>query len=640
MRRSRSIAAVGLLLAAAGTVAESGSAGAAGGGRLISSGSVTVSTLPGLEGVDGLANPEFPVGTEAEGAGGGTTPSAGKSVDPAKVVAAGAELKRTFAGLNHRNNRLANGGNQFSLEPPDQALCVGPNHVVEAVNDVFRVFAKDGTPATGVLSLNQFFGYAPVIVRPNGPFGPFITDPVCHYDADTGRYFLVVLTLDQDAANGQFTGTNHLDIGVSQTSDPTGAWTRYSLAVQNDGTGGTPNHHCDPEVTPPAGMTNPSACIGDYPHIGADATGIYLTTNEYSFFSDGSNGGAGYTGSQIYAISKRHLAAGAAAPNLVVFESPKLGPFNSFTVWPAISPGGGASTANGGTEYFLSSTLGDGSETGNTAASEKRIGAWAITNTASLDSAAPALKLTNKLINADKYALPPKATQKPGDSPLRDCLNDTADTFGPGVPCGAALFGLPPQNETLSTLDSSDTRMQQVVYANGMVWGSLGTAITVKDRPLAGVLWVGVQPTWDGGKFKPETKKSGYVGLKDNSVTYPAIGVSSSGKVVMAATVSGDNHYPSAAYVVLNGSKPTLTIASEGVGPTDGFSGTVSVGGGRTRWGDYGAVAMDGATLWLASESIEQTCNFSQWLASPIGSCGGTRTTLANWGTRITALQL
>jgi hypothetical protein len=26
----------------------------------------------------------------------------------------------TFAGLNHRNQRLANGGNQFSLEPPDQ----------------------------------------------------------------------------------------------------------------------------------------------------------------------------------------------------------------------------------------------------------------------------------------------------------------------------------------------------------------------------------------------------------------------------------------------------------------------------------------------------------------------------------------
>src|SRR5262245_42718234 len=40
------------------------------------------------------------------------------SSGPATVVA-------SFDGLNHRNQRLANGGNQFSLEPPDQGLCVG-----------------------------------------------------------------------------------------------------------------------------------------------------------------------------------------------------------------------------------------------------------------------------------------------------------------------------------------------------------------------------------------------------------------------------------------------------------------------------------------------------------------------------------
>ena len=60
-------------------------------------------------------------------------------------------------------------------------------------------------------------------------------------------------------------------------------------------------------------MTNPAACIGDFPHIGADRYGVYLTTNEYSFFSDGSNGGAAYTGSQIYAFSKSQLVAGASS---------------------------------------------------------------------------------------------------------------------------------------------------------------------------------------------------------------------------------------------------------------------------------------------------------------------------------------
>ena len=60
------------------------------------------------------------------------------------------ELARTesslsFHGLNHRDQRLANGGNQFSLEPPDQALCVGNGYTVESVNSVLRVYElRDG----------------------------------------------------------------------------------------------------------------------------------------------------------------------------------------------------------------------------------------------------------------------------------------------------------------------------------------------------------------------------------------------------------------------------------------------------------------------------------------------------------------
>ncbi|MEP7113252.1 MAG: hypothetical protein ABI862_08305 [Ilumatobacteraceae bacterium] len=635
------------LLAGPVVIVESGQAvHAAGGGRLTSAGSVTLSNLSGVIGTDGLANPEVPAAEGDEGGGTQPTPDPAPRVRGAGVRAAGDEISVTFAGLNHRQNRLANGGNQFSLEPPDQALCVGPSHVLEAVNDVLRVYTKDGLPASPVISLNEFFGYTPAINRTTGEFGAFATDPICHFDADSGRFFFVMLTLDQDPVLGQFTGKNRLDIAVSNTDDPTGTWTRYKLPVQDDGTEGTPDHNCDPEVTPPPGMTNPSACIGDFPHIGTDKYGVYLTTNEYSFFSDGSNGGAGYTGSQIYALSKAQLVAGAPSPTMVQFESPVLGPFKSFTVWPAISPVGKASLESGGTEFFLSSTLGDGSETGNNAPSENRIGVWAITNTSSIDSATPNLRLSNKLIKADTYTFPPKATQKVGPSPLRDCLNDTQDTFGPGVPCGLAVFGLPPANppEVLAVLDSSDTRINQVVYTDGRLYSALGTGVRVGGSTRAGVLWVNVQPKIKRGVLKEaEVKKSGYVAIRDNDVIYPAVGVSSSGKVVMAATVSGDDHYPSASYTVLSDRNPTVRIISEGVGPQDGFSATVSVGGGRARWGDYGAVAMDGDTLWLASESIEQSCTFEEWLGSPtsgLGSCNGTRTTLANWGTRVSALQI
>jgi hypothetical protein len=645
MKRLRCLCLAAVLVGPMVVVGSTQAAHAAGGGRLTSAGSVTVSSLTGVVGVDGINNPETHNVENDEGAGDGRKAGPSPRVQSSNVKPAGADLALTFAGLNHRDQRLANGGNQFSLEPPDQALCVGPNHVLEAVNDALRVFTKAGAAASPVISLSEFFGYTPTINRTTGEFGAFITDPVCYFDAESGRFFLAVLTLDQDPTSGDFTGTNRLDIAVSKTDDPTAAWNLYKLAVQDDGTEGTPNHGCDPGSNLPPDVTNPAACIGDFPHMGTDKFGFYMTTNEYSFFSDGSNGGAAYTGSQIYAFSKAQLEAGAAAPTMVSFESPVLGPFRSFTVWPAISPVGQASPASGGTEFFLSSTLGDGSETGNLAPSENRIGVWAITNTSSIDTATPSLRLSNKLIKADTYTLPPKATQKDGPSPLRDCLNDTADTFGPGVPCGLALFGLPPADppEGLATLDSSDTRMNQVVFTNGRLFGAVGTGVQVGGSTRAGVLWVNVEPTIKNGALKGAlVKRSGYVAVRGNDVIYPAVGVSSSGKVVIAATVSGNDHYPSASFTVITDKKPTVQIISEGVGPQDGFSGTLSLGGARPRWGDYGATVMDGDTLWVASETIEQSCTFAEYIGdfSAIGSCGGTRTALANWATRVSALNI
>jgi hypothetical protein len=642
MKRLRYLS-VALLVAAPLIVESTHAAQAAGGGRLVSAGSVTLSGLGAAGGVDGISNPEIHATGEADaGAGSSSNRGPAPEVRAASVAAAGSEIGVTFQGLNHRDQRLASGGNQFSLEPPDQALCVGPNHVVESVNDAVRVFSKTGAAVTPTVSLSEFFGYPPTINRTTGVYAPELTDPICHFDADTGRFFLAALTLDLDTATGDLTGKNRLDIAVSDTSDPTGSWTRYKLAVQNDGTDGTPNHNCDADPNPPATMTNPAACIGDFPHIGTDKYGVYLTTNEYSFFGDGTNGGAAYTGSQIYAFSKSQLEAKAASPAMVQFENPALGPFRSFTVWPAISPAGQSATGSGGTEYFLSSTLGDGSETGNTAATENRIGVWAITNTSSIDSANPHLRLSNRLVKADTYTMSPDATQKNGPTPLRDCLNDTSDLLGPGLGCWYLFLDPPaPPQQSFGILNSSDTRMNQVVYSGGHLYSAFGTGVRIGNSTRAGVLWVDVAPKVERGVLKEaEVKNSGYVGLRNNDVIYPAVGVSASGKVVMAATVTGKDHYPSASYTVLNDKHPTVKIISEGVGPQDGFTEYPVIGGNRSRWGDYGAVAMDGNTLWLASESIEQSCTLDQYLTGAIGSCGGTRTALANWSTRVSALNI
>ncbi len=624
-----------LLIAAGSGVAMSGGPYT----RQIAPSGATAFVQPGLEGGEGLQWPEL------GGAGSGepglppypgaivnrsySTPGAhGVSAQSGKKAKSNPELVLSFDGLNHRDQRLANGGNQFSVEPPDQGLCAGNGFVLESVNDVLRAYDTSGNALIGVVDLNTFYGYPAAIDRSKPPgdprFGPSITDPSCHYDPDTQRWFHVVLTLDVNPVTGDFLGPNHLDIAVSQTADPTGAWTIFRLPVQNDGTDGTPDHGCS--LHPDGSGHGP--CLGDYPHVGADAYGFYITTNEYSFF------GPEYKSANIYAFSKRALAAGGPV-TAVQFDTPTAAAGNpGFTVWPAISPAGQYRMDTGGTEFFLSS---DAAAEAKGTGSSNRLFLWRLTNTSSLDTATPAPALSNVAIPVGTYAIPPKADQKPGDFPLGQCINDTTPS---GAECWRSLLftSEPAHDEVISHLDSNDTRMQQVVYANGKVWSALDTAVTVNGVNKAGIEWFIINP----GSAK--VMKQGYLALADNNLTYPAIGVTASGRGVMAFTLVGANHYPSAGYASIDAvyGVGDIHVAAEGLGPSDGFTSYKAFVGDppRTRWGDYGAAAMDGNTIWIASEYIGQTCTLAEYEASPFGSCGGTRTALGNWATRISQLNL
>ncbi len=617
--------------------------------QIPSGGTTTIGA--GVVGVDGLQSPELRPGSdEDEGAGSFNRPRPGfkngkfpkKPLDApvvasSQVAGSNPELALSFNGLNHRDQRLANGGNQFSLEPPDQALCVGGGYTVEATNSVLRVWNTSGVPQTGVQDLNTFFGYIPAINRTTFEFGPDVIDPVCYYDPDNQRFMVVITTLGS-TLEGDFTGKNTIDLAVSNTSNPTGTWTVYHVPAQNDGTDGTPNHGCTLDGT------TPGPCFQDYPHIGADRWGVYVTTNEYDLF------GPAYNAAQIFAFSKAQLAAHPATINVTLVENLNVDGSPGFTVWPANSPLGEYSAEKNGTEYFLSTIAGDGSETGNPTGTARRIGLWALTNTKSLDSSSPALGITSRLINSQTYVFPPTSEQRPGDIPLADCVNNTntPTIFGPG--CWQLIFvGEPAHDEVQSHLDAGDTRMQQTWYVDGTLWGAAGTAVRVGGELKTGIAWFAVKPKINGaGKVEGQVKKQGYVALADNNLTYPAIALNSSGKGAIAFTVVGETHYPSAGYVTIdaNGNVGPIHIAAAGLGPSDGFTSYKSFVGDppRTRWGDYGAAVTDGNTIWIASEYIGQTCTYSQYYPSPpstagFGSCGATRTSLANWGTRISKLN-
>lgn len=617
------------------------SANAAGATRQIPAGATT-SIRSDNPGPDQLQYPEFAPGTldsdspagsfnrARPGRKNGTLPRTSLDtpiVPTSSLAGSNPEVNLSFDGLNHRQQRTANGGNQFSVEPPDQGLCVGNGFVVEATNSVLRVFDASGNPLTGVQALNPFFGYAPAIIRSNPlQFGADVIDPICYYDPDNNRFVVAITTLHHVGTTSDFNGKNTIDVAVSNSGDPTGAWTVYSIPAQNDGTDGTPNHGCTLDGT------TPGPCFQDYPHIGADQNGVYITTNEYDLF------GPNFNASQVFALSKAQLAAHPASISVTLVENLQVDALPGFTVWPANSPVGQYSTESNGTEYLLS-TIADVCPLAFCTA--RRIGLWAVTNTASLNSATPALGITSRTINSQTYVDPPKANQKPGDIPLGECINDTT-LFGAG--CWQLFFATEPaHDEVESHPDANDTRMQQTWYANGMLWGSAGTGVLVGGELKAGVAWFAVSPKINGtGKVEGQVKQSGYLALANNNLTYPAIAMGASGRGVIAFTVLGGDHYPSAGYAPIDASGLVgpVHVAAEGLGPTDGFTSYKAEVGDppRTRWGDYGAAVTDGASIWIASEYIGQTCTLTQYLTGSLGSCSGTRTSLGNWDTRISKL--
>lgn len=516
-------------------------------------------------------------------------------------------LNQSIDGLNLYQERIvADGGNQFTVEPPDQGMCVGAGYIVESTNDVLRVFSTNGTAAGGVVSLNKFYGYPSAVLRTANPrvFGPEVTDPTCVFDPQSQRFFHVILTLDTNPATGGAVGTNHLDLAVSQSSNPLGQWTIYRIPAQNNGTDGTPDHHC-----------TGGFCLGDYPHIGVDSNGIYLTTNEFELF------GSNFIGAQIYALPKAQLVAGS--PSVELFEyntgaasTPTASGLPGFTVWPAQSAGPSPAEF-GGTEYFLSSLA--VFQNNNT---DNRLQLWSLTNTSALNSG-NAPTLTSSLVNTEAYGVPGPARQ-PGTG-----TNGVGQAPGGGnvnYPQGQ-LLGAP-----VGQLDSNDSRMQQVYYANGKLWASLGTNVNYSATSSSdGLAYFILHPKASGGTPTATVDLQGYVADPNVDYTYGTVAATQSGRGIMSFTTTGPSNYPSLGYTSLDDKigAGAPVIAAAGIGAQDGFTEYTN----RPRWGDYGAAEVDGNSIWFAQEYIGQTCTVQQYLADP--TCSATRAPLGNWGTRI-----
>ena len=398
-------------------------------------------------------------------------------------------LLTEFGGLDAFDNAVTTG---LDFEPPDQGLCVGNGFVLESINVTIRAFDVSGRSRSSATDLNRFYGLPPLLDPATDRWGPVLTDPSCIYDPETKRFFHLVLTLEQDPVSGELTGPNFLDIAVSRTKDPTGRWDLFRIDTTNDGSNGTVDHDCPGELPDTTGP-----CLGDYPHLGLDANGFFVTTNEYALFDPDER----FMGAQLYAMSKSALVEAPANVSFEMFSSLQV-PERSqvgFTVRAANVPGTAWSELKHGTVFFASGMV--GIESGNPSPDYDAITLWALSNTSSLDSPDPELKLRHRVVNTLPYQIPPPSTQRPGDLPLGECLNME--------PCLSA-FGSPPSPQGLSVVDSLDGRMLGTWFADGDLWFSLGTAVEVGGEDRAGILYGAIEPSFKHGKLRGRVQVQQY----------------------------------------------------------------------------------------------------------------------------------
>ena len=520
---------------------------------------------------------------EATGSGSSTPPRP----SPRNRPLVSRENHRGWEGLDHTDQRLAAGGNQFSLEPPDQGLCVGnvsPNgpefgpEVVESVNDALTFYDASSNQFTPAISLSEFYGIPPTIDRTTGTFGPFVSDPKCYFDADTQRWFHTVLVISTDPATGDLVAPSFVYFAVSTSAEALGSYFIYRIDATN------PQHPNCP-------------CFGDQPLLGADKYGFYISTAEYDLDPFGGN----FNGPQIYAFSKAALEAGSIGPAVHldglthVVRGRTTG-----TVQPAISPNGVYETANNGTEYFLSAYDCLAAEACAIAPGQfNKITIWALTNTQSLTTTSPNLQLSLKDLTSEVYGTPVPQRQRPGPRPLGSSVG-----------------------EPLPVVEANDSRMNQVVFADGRLWSGLNTIVA--PGPRDGIAFFVVRPSVNGGQVRGSIREQGYVAVANAFLSFPSVGVNGAGRGVIAMSLMGPRHFPSAAQIDISrdGVSGPVKIVRAGFRPEDGFTCYEAFVGENPvcRWGDYSAsIAGPDGTIYSATEFIGDN----------------SRTVNANWSTFI-----
>lgn len=343
------------------------------------------------------------------------------------------------------------------------------------------------------------------------------------------------------------------------------------------------------DTTLPGNTTGECPCFGDQPKLGIDKNNVYISVDQFN-----SPNTALETGADLFALSKSQLVAEKSSVNFAQFLNLALAGLGVTGLQPAIT------TGNSNIEYLLNAfPYQDEAQLQPNTISDQ-LGLWALSDT-DVVSHGGVPKLSATMITSETYGFPVPALTTNGLS--------------------LATFTL-------------DSRMQQVQFINGEIWGALSSAVAVGHDPVTrdGVAWFEIDPKVNGnghvsgGTFTDQ----GYVAAAGKYLVYPAIATTLGGSTGIAFSITSPTLNPSTGYVLRKAGDAKfdgIHLTDTGSGPDIGF--TCALGfPQQCRWGDYSWAALDpsGSGLWMAAE-----LTVAQVATQP----GITPPAQTNWGTQV-----
>ncbi len=202
-----------------------------------------------------------------------------RALDPSKPIESETPTipSLTFDGLADTDNIPLIGG---TVAPSDQNIDVGPNDVVQTVNDAMRIWDKNGNAKTAPFLISGLFSKLGGICA-TADRG----DPVVLYDRMADRWFVTQFAFVGAGQAPPF----HQCVAVSKNGDPGGSYYVYDFVT-------------------------PGAEFPDYGKFGVWPDGYYMTVNQFTEPGDHFNGVG------MYALDRKKMLVGDPTASFIYFN--------------------------------------------------------------------------------------------------------------------------------------------------------------------------------------------------------------------------------------------------------------------------------------------------------------------------------